>query len=178
MLGICDLSTHVTEKDLSSKMVEFSMCQKSRNWRPMPRHIALPVLPSKPFYKLLIGPHNDTLFVASHRVWRQQRDYYFSTDDNHPGEDMLRSQIQSLAVRNVEIPPIPDRTAQVGLFSGRPFCRRGDLMPGEWGSDFAADQFPLYRNLTELILVDPTICFYNPGSEGEDREKIINTMLV
>jgi hypothetical protein len=61
----------------------------------------------------------------------------------------------------------------MGFFSGAPFCRRGDLTLGEWGSDFAADLFPLYSNLTELILVDPTICFYYPGFEGEDRQKII-----
>jgi hypothetical protein len=61
----------------------------------------------------------------------------------------------------------------MGFFSGRPFCRRGDLTLGEWGSDFAADLFPLYSNLTELILVDPTICFYDPGFKGEGRQKII-----
>jgi hypothetical protein len=95
LLGICHSSTDVAEKVLPFKMVEFSMCHlwNPRRWRPMPRHMALPVLPSKPFYKLLIDSHRDTLFVASHQVWRQQRDYYFSTDANYPGEDMLRSQI-------------------------------------------------------------------------------------
>jgi hypothetical protein len=59
----------------------------------------------------------------------------------------------------------------MGFFSGRPFCRRGGLMPAEWCSDFAEDLFPLYSNLTELILIDPVISFYNP--EYVNREELL-----
>jgi hypothetical protein len=59
----------------------------------------------------------------------------------------------------------------MGFFSGRPFCRGGDLMAAEWCSDFAGDLFPLYSNRTELILVGPAISFYNP--EYEDREELL-----